>query len=218
MHIQFPDTDEILRGLLERHPALLSCREQIETAHEMLQNCFQEGGKLLLCGNGGSAADALHISGELMKSFVVPRTPDPAFSGAVRKLFPSDADFLLQKLEPALPAITLVGNASASTAVQNDISPLLVFAQQVYALGKKNDILFGISTSGNSQNIIYAAETARALGMGIITLTGRGPNGLSPVSDCQIAVDETETFLVQELHLPVYHALCLMLEHDFFAR
>ena len=151
-----------------------------------------------------------------MKSFILPRTPDPVFSAAVREQFPEDAGLLLGRLERGLPAIPLVENVSLATAIQNDTAPKLVFAQQVYTLGKKGDVLLGISTSGNSENVVYAAEVAKTLGMQVISLTGKGPNRLTELSDCQIAVDETETFLVQERHLPVYHALCLMLEHTFF--
>ena len=217
MHIRFSGPDEILNRLIARYPALEPARYSIESAFAILSDSFADGNKLLLCGNGGSAADALHIAGELMKSFVLPRTPDAAFQEALFARFPDDAPFLAEKLERALPAIALVENPSVYTAVQNDTAGKLVFAQQVYGLGTPNDVLFGISTSGNSENIVLAAETAHAVGMHVITLTGRGPNRLTPVSDCQIAVDDDETFRVQELHLPVYHALCLMLEHRFFA-
>lgn len=217
MHIRFSGTEEVLDQLAVHHPALAPNREEIEAAYLLLKKCFENGGRLLLCGNGGSAADCLHIAGELMKSFILPRKPDPVFSGTVRDLFPSDAEYLLGNLERGLPAIPLVENVSLATAVQNDTAPKLVFAQQVYAIGKRGDVLLGISTSGNSENVVYAAETAKALGMQVVSLTGKGPNRLTPLSDCQIAVDETETFLVQERHLPVYHALCLMLEQAFFA-
>ncbi|MCR5073209.1 MAG: SIS domain-containing protein [Clostridiales bacterium] len=217
MHIHFSGPDEILDQLIARYPALVPARESIQSAFGILSDCFADGNKLLLCGNGGSAADALHIAGELMKSFVLPRKPDAAFQEALFKLFPGDAPFLTEKLERALPAVALVGNPAVCTAVQNDTAAKTVFAQQVYGLGTQNDVLFGISTSGNSENVVLAAETAKALGMRVITLTGRGPNRLTAVSDCQIAVDGEETFRVQELHLPVYHALCLMLEDRFFS-
>ena len=217
MHLRFSGPEEILDRLIERYPVLEQSREAVWSAYEILSDSFEEGNKLLICGNGGSAADALHIAGELMKSFVLPRNPDPAFLEALYARFPGDAPFLSEKLERALPAVALVDNPSVFTAVQNDTGAKLVFAQQVYALGVMNDVLLGISTSGNSENVVLAAETAQALGMHVITLTGRGPNRLTSVSDCQIAVDGDDTFLVQELHLPVYHALCLMLEHRFFA-
>ncbi len=216
-HIRFSDPEAILSDLIRRYPVLADQRDAIEQAYTILRDSFAAGGKLLLCGNGGSAADALHIAGELMKSFILPRRPDEAFATAVRERFPADAPFLLDKLERALPAIPLVESAAVSTAIQNDTESALVFAQQVYGLGEMNDVLLGISTSGNSGNIVYAAETAQALGMHVITLTGQGPNRLTALSDCQIAVDDSETFRVQELHLPVYHALCLMLEQTFFA-
>lgn len=216
-HIHYSDPEAILSDLLRRYPVLLPQKRNIEEAYAILCRCFSGGGRLLLCGNGGSAADALHIAGELMKSFILPRKPDSALCKALEEQFPQDAPLLTEKLERALPAITLVENAALATAVQNDTAAKLVFAQQVYGLGRKGDALLGISTSGNSENVLYAAEVAKALGMRVITLTGRGPNRLEAVSDCQIAVDDDETFRVQELHLPVYHALCLMLEHRFYA-
>lgn len=216
MHERFSGPEEVLSQLIRRYPALKPEEASVREAFLLLKTCYEKGGKLLLCGNGGSAADAMHIAGELMKAFVLPRRPDAAFMEAVRARFPEDAGLLLSKLERGLAAIPLVESASVSTAIQNDTAPELVFAQQVYALGKKEDVLFAISTSGNSRNILYAAETAKALGMTVISLTGKGPNGLTDLSDCQIAVPETETFRIQELHLPVYHALCLMLEHAFF--
>ena len=218
MHIRFSGTEEVLDQMALHHPAVSENRQQVEDAFSLLKDCFLSGGKLLLCGNGGSAADSLHIAGELMKSFILPRTPDPAFQAAVREQFPKDAGLLLDKLERGLPAIPLVENVSLATAIQNDTAPKLVFAQQVYALGKQGDVLLGISTSGNSENVVYAVEVARALGMQVISLTGKGPNRLTELSNCQIAVRETEPFLVQELHLPIYHALCLMLEHAFFGK
>lgn len=218
MHQSFESPEAALADLLARYPALRPQRDAIYGAYAILCESFSKGGKLLLCGNGGSAADALHIAGELMKSFVLPRKPTEAFADAMRAQFPADAPFLLEKLERALPAIALVENAAVSTAVQNDTAAKLVFAQQVFGLGRPGDVLLGISTSGNSENVVYAAETAKALGMHVVTLTGRGPNRLAAVSDCQIAVDDRETFRIQELHLPVYHALCLMLEETFFTR
>lgn len=217
MHVHFNNPNEILEQLVEHYPALAPQKEEINAAYCILRNCFEKGGKLLICGNGGSAADALHIAGELMKAFIIPRKTDPVFNSALEDQYPADADYLLEHLEGALPAIPLVENASVSTAIQNDTASDMVFAQQVYGLGKENDVLLGISTSGNSRNVVYAAEVARARGMHVITLTGKAPNRLEKLSDCQIAVDEKETFLVQELHLPVYHALCLMLENHFFA-
>lgn len=216
-HIQYTDPEAILDDLLLRYPVLEPQRDGIWTAFLLLKDCFTAGGKLLLCGNGGSAADAMHIAGELQKAFILRRRPDTLFAEALHGACPADAEYLLGKLERGLPAIPLVENAAVMTAISNDTEPKLAFAQQVYAIGQRNDALLGISTSGNSQNVVYAAEVAQALGMQVITLTGRGPNRLTPLSDCQIAVDRTEPFLVQELHLPVYHALCLMLENDLFA-
>lgn len=217
MHVHFKDPGEILQQLMERYPVLIPQRESIEAAYCILRDSFEEGGKLLVCGNGGSAADALHIASELMKAFILRRKTDSLFETALLNQFPEDANYLLEKLEGALPVIPLVENVSVSTAIQNDTAADMVFAQQVYALGKENDVFLGISTSGNSQNIVYAAEVASARGMRVITLTGKAPNRLEHLSDCQIAVNEEETFRVQELHLPIYHTLCLMLENWFFA-
>ena len=216
MHIHFSNSEEILNDLILRCPVLAAQKDAIETAYRILVRCYENGGKLLLCGNGGSAADALHIAGELMKSFILPRPVDPALAQTLHDAFPADADFLCDKLERALPAIPLVESAAISTAVQNDTASTLVFAQQVYGLGNPGDVLLAISTSGNSVNVVYAAEVAQALGMQIISLTGKTPNKLEIISDCIIGVDDTETFRIQELHLPIYHALCLMLENHFF--
>lgn len=218
MHIQFSGTEEILAQLIQRYPSLTGQKGQIQQAYRIMAESFENGEKLLLCGNGGSAADALHIAGELMKSFILPRRINEDFACTLAEEFPEDAAFLLEKLEGALPAIPLVESAAVSTAVQNDTASSLVFAQQVYGLGKPGDVLCCISTSGNSANIVYAAEVAHALGMKVISLTGKTPNKLEKISDCTIGVDDTETFRIQELHLPIYHALCLMLENRFFAK
>ena len=170
-----------------------------------------------MAGNGGSASDAEHIVGELMKGFVKQRKVSEEYA---QRLIDADAELgkeLADKLQGALPAIALVDHVALSTAYLNDVDPMLGFAQQVNGYGKAEDVFLGISTSGNSQNILYACAAARAKGMKIIGLTGRDGGKLKEAADVAIVVPETETFKIQELHLPVYHALCLMLEESFFA-
>ncbi len=205
-----------LERLLERYPALAACREDIERAYEVLEACYLSGGKLLIAGNGGSAADAEHMVGELMKSFVLPRKLSEAFCQRLSEVDPELGKTLSEHLQGALPAIALDGHISLSTAYANDCQPLLCFAQQVQGFGEEGDVFLGISTSGNSKNILYAAVTARAKGMPVIGLTGERESALSGLSDLCIRVPATETYQIQELHLPVYHCLCLMLEARFF--
>ena len=202
--------------LIERYPVLEVCKEDIISGYELLEECYTNGGKLLIAGNGGSAADAEHIVGELMKGFKLSRKQDNVFKS---KLIMEDKDFgtvLSDNLQGALPAISLDGHPSLSTAYMNDCEPLLCFAQQVNGFGKEGDIFLGISTSGNSKNILYAAVTAHAKGLKVIGLTGQKESKLSDLADVCIKVPEMETYMIQELHLPVYHCLCLMLEDKFF--
>lgn len=202
--------------LVRRYPELECARDDIAAAYLVLESCYASGGKLLIAGNGGSAADAEHIVGELMKGFKLPRRPDADFA---RLLTEADSELgavLAQNLQGALPAIALDGHPALSTAYMNDCEPLLCFAQQVNGYGKAGDVFLGISTSGNSKNVLYAAATARAKGMKVIGLTGAKESRLSSASDVCIKVPQTETYMIQELHLPVYHCLCLMLETRFF--
>lgn len=202
--------------LIERYPALKSCRDDILNAYYLLKESYVNGNKLLVVGNGGSAADSEHIVGELMKSFKLPRKLDEEFKS---KLIQEDEELgfaLSENLQGALPAIALDGHLALSTAYMNDCEPLLCFAQQVNGFGNKGDIFLGISTSGNSKNILYAAVTAHAKGLKVIGLTGQKESKLSEIADVCIKVPETETYMIQELHLPVYHCLCLMLEKFFF--
>ena len=205
-----------LNLLIERYPELSVCRESIQRAYEILEASYASGGKLLVAGNGGSAADAEHIVGELMKSFVLPRELDAAFSKRLLDADPALGETLKKHLQGAMPAIALDGHLSLSTAYMNDCEPLLCFAQQVNGFGMAGDVFMGISTSGNSQNIMYAAVTARAKGMPVIGLTGEKESKLSAFADVCIRVPKTMTYQIQELHLPVYHCLCLMLEERFF--
>ena len=203
-----------LNGLVMRYPALEECRESIAAAVALLEEAFRAGGKLLVCGNGGSASDALHIVGELMKGFVLPRALSEGEKAALRAA--GDDGTLACHLQGALPAVAIGVETALQTAYANDAEPRLAFAQQVYGLGSVGDVLLAISTSGNSQNCIHAAVAARAKGMKVISLTGMGGGRLAPLSDVCIAVPEKETYKVQEYHLPIYHAMCLALERRFF--
>lgn len=205
-----------LEELVIRYPVLASVKAEIKEAYEILENCYENGGKLLIAGNGGSCADAEHIVGELMKGFVKRRSVSREFAQKLSEADPVRGKELADKLQGGLPAIALTGHPGLSTAFLNDVDGNLIYAQQTYGYGKKGDVLLGISTSGNSQNIMYAMAAARAIGMKTIGLTGRDGGQLKETADTAIVVPEKETFKIQELHLPVYHALCLMLEERFF--
>lgn len=202
--------------LLERFPSLIACKNDIIMAYDMLENTYSNERKLLVCGNGGSASDSEHIVGELMKEFKLKRKVFSQQAEAMKAIDPELGATLAQHLQGALPAITLTAHSSLTTAFMNDSEPVLVFAQQVNGYGKEGDSFLGISTSGNSMNVLYAAVTAKARGMNVIGLTGQRESKLSKLADVCIRVPETETYKIQELHLPVYHCLCLMLEDHFF--
>ncbi len=202
--------------LINRYPALSPCMPAIEAAHELLSNCYWAGGKLLLCGNGGSCADCEHIAGELMKGFLSKRPLTKEDRMAIQEASPEISEETLSRLQKGLPAIPLTSFSALNTAFSNDVDPDLVFAQSVFALGREGDVLLCLSTSGNSRNTVRAAEIARGLGLSVIAMTGAGGGALASLADACIAVPETETYRVQELHLPVYHALCAALEDEFF--
>lgn len=202
--------------LINRYPVLKSVEGSITDAYLILEKSYRNGGKLLIAGNGGSAADAEHIAGELMKGFKLPRKLHAEFA---ERLIEENKDLgivLAENLQEALPTIALDGHPALSTAYMNDCKPLLCFAQQVNGYGKEGDVFLGISTSGNSKNILYAATTAHAKGMKVIGLTGARSSKLQQLSDVCIMAPEAETYMIQELHLPIYHCLCLMLETAFF--
>lgn len=205
-----------LEILVNRYPELSGAKKEISEAYQILENCYAHGGKLLVAGNGGSAADAEHIVGELMKGFKLPRKPDADFAEKLVAENQELGSILAENLQGALPAIALDGHPALSTAYINDCEPLLCFAQQVTGYGEMGDVFLGISTSGNSKNVLYAATTAHAKGMKVIGLTGAKNSKLEQMSDICIKVPQTETYMIQELHLPVYHCLCLMLEERFF--
>ena len=210
------NTKKQIEVLLQRYPVLQPCKESIVETVETLIQAYRQEKKLLVCGNGGSAADSLHIVGELMKGFVLPRTLPEDFQQKLRDTAPDSAEYLIRNLQGALPAVSLVSETALSTAYANDQAPDLAFAQQVMGQGKTGDILLAISTSGNSANVLYAAQVAKAIGIRVVGLTGVGGGKLKNWSDVLIAVPEKETYRIQELHLPVYHAVCLALEEEFF--
>ncbi len=208
----------LIDDLVSRHPQLESCKSEIREAYQTLEQAFSNDRKLLVAGNGGSASDSEHIVGELMKEFRMKRKVYASQAEALMQIDPHLGAVLANDLQGALPAICLTGHSSLTTAFMNDVNADLVFAQQVYGYGKPNDVFMGISTSGNSKNVLYAAVAAKAKGLKVIGLTGGRPNQLERFADVCIHVPETETFKVQELHLPVYHCLCLMLEERFFGK
>ena len=205
-----------LEELVERYPVLDAVKDDVRKAYELLEACYEQGGKLLIAGNGGSCADAEHIVGELMKGFVKRREVSDSFAECLRNADEVRGAELAKKLQGGLPAIALTGHAGLSTAYLNDVDGDLIFAQQTYGYGRPGDVLIGISTSGNAKNVMYAMTVAKALGMKTIGLTGKDGGALNREADVSVVVPETETFKIQELHLPVYHALCLMLEERFF--
>jgi D-sedoheptulose 7-phosphate isomerase len=201
---------KIIDELYVRYPQLEGCRGEIEKAFDILLACYRAGGKALVCGNGGSASDSEHIVGELMKKFRRHRDIDAALAA---KLPPE----LAAKLEGALPAVSLVSMSGILTAFANDVAWETAFAQQVVGLGRPGDVLIALSTSGNSANCVNAALVAKAKGMKVVSLTGAGGGKLGAVADASLAVPETETYKIQELHLPIYHALCAALEETLFS-
>lgn len=202
--------------LMLRYPVLESVRKEIIDAYIIMEQCFLNKGKLLIAGNGGSAADCEHIAGELMKSFKIPRPVDSSFARRLQEIDASRGKDLAKNLECSLMAIPLVAHEALTTAYINDVDGLGIFAQQLFGYGRTGDVFLGISTSGNSQNIMNATVVARAMGIKIVGLTGENGGELASVSDVTVKVPEKETFKIQELHLPVYHCWCMMLEQVFF--
>jgi D-sedoheptulose 7-phosphate isomerase len=207
---------DYLHELTARYPVLEQTAPSIRSAFELLKEAYGAGGKLLIAGNGGSASDSEHITGELMKNFVKQRRLPAAFQRALGEISAEHAEFLASRLQPGLPALSLTGHPALASACINDIDGAVVYAQQVYGLGKAGDVFLGISTSGNAKNVFYALLTAKALGLKTIGLTGGGGGLLAKNADIAVVVPEQETYKIQELHLPIYHALCLALEEHFF--
>ena len=206
----------MIKNLIDRYPTLALCESDIENATSMIISCYENGGKLLLAGNGGSSADADHIVGELMKGFMKKRELTDSQKAEMKKKCQDISDETLAKLQNALPAISLSSFSALNTAFSNDVDADLVFAQGVLGLGKVNDVLIAISTSGNSKNVVEAAKVAKAIGVKVIALTGKSGGVLKNLADITIAVPESETYKVQELHLPVYHSICAEIESHFF--
>ena len=209
---------DYLDRLVARYPALKCCKTNIQKAYQVMVQCFESGNKLLIAGNGGSCADSQHIVGELMKGFKLPRKCSAEFAEKMCKIDSTRGLELAEKLQGGLPSIALTDHQALNSAYVNDVQNggLLTYAQQVYGYGRNGDVLIGISTSGNSQNIMNAVVVAKAIGMRVIGLTGVHGGELAKIADVAIKAPETETYLIQELHLPIYHCLCLMLEERFF--
>ena len=205
-----------INNLMKRHPELSVCETAIISAYKLLVRCFSSGHRLYVCGNGGSAADALHITGELMKSFAMKRRLDDEFIKQANDTFPIEAEQLINNLQGALPVYALVENVVFSSAYANDVDADYIFAQQIYCYARQGDVVFGISTSGNSINVINALMTAKARCAVTLGLTGMSGGRMAAFCDNCICVPETETYKVQELHMPVYHTLCRMLENHFW--
>ncbi|MBD5134486.1 MAG: SIS domain-containing protein [Lachnospiraceae bacterium] len=203
--------------LISNYPKLGDAAEDIKKTCDMLENCYKSGGKILIAGNGGSAADSEHIVGELMKGFVKSRRIPQEFADSLKSVDAENGSILCKCLQQGIPAIALSGHPALSTAYLNDVEGTVGFAQQVYGYGKPEDIFLAISTSGNSKNVLYAAITAKAMGITVIGLTGGTGGQLVKYSDILIKVPETEPYKVQEYHLPVYHAICLELEERLFS-
>ena len=204
--------------LTSRYPVLESVQEEIAQGYLIMKNCYEHDGKLLIAGNGGSAADSEHIAGELMKRFKSPRRVAPEFSEKLKSIDPVRGENLAKNLERGLMAIPLVAHEALTTAYINDVDGLGVFAQQLFGFGRPGDVFLGISTSGNSKNVMSATVVARAIGMKVIGLTGKDGGELAEVADVAVKVPEKETYMIQELHLPIYHCWCLMLEETFFGK
>lgn len=195
-----------MENLLERYPQLSVCSEDIEKASRLIYDTYKNGGKVLVCGNGGSAADSEHIVGELMKGFLKKReVSDERIPECLRK-----------NMQGSLPAISLPSQCAVLSAFVNDVEPEMMYAQLVYGYAKENDLVMGISTSGNSKNVVNAVKVAKCMGVKTLSLTGMNESSLSELSDVTVRVPETETYKVQELHLPVYHYLCAYVEDLMF--
>ena len=209
------NTKMILEELTQRYPALTPLKGDVEAAFITLKACYEQGGRVYLCGNGGSAADCEHIVGELMKSFKKKRPIAPALAEGLRGEGELGEE-LISDLEGGLPAISLCGHTPLTLAFLNDKNPMLTFAQQLSVMGRAGDVLVTLSTSGNSKNCVYAAIVARSLQMKTVFLGGGTGGKLKAIADVSVVAPEKETYKVQEYHLPIYHCLCAMLEEEFF--
>lgn len=209
-------SEKILDHAIKGTPQLQICLSQIKNAYEIMKESYASGGKLMVCGNGGSAADSEHIVGELMKSFIIERGIPQNHRMKIMESFPETGEYLVRHLQGTLPAIALTGHLAYSSAYMNDVAADMVFAQQVYGYVKENDVVLGLSTSGNSKNVLYALMISKAFGAKCIGMTGNSENDMSRICDVTIAAPSKETFRIQEYHEVIYHALCAMLEAEFF--
>jgi D-sedoheptulose 7-phosphate isomerase len=206
-----------IEQLISTYPELGVCAPDIQAAFEILRACFRGGGKVLTCGNGGSAADAEHIVGELMKGYLLKRPVPEGIRARLIATSLQDGNYLADHLQGGLPGISLVSQTALISAIANDTAADMAYAQQVYAYGREGDALIGISTSGNARNVIHAVQVARALGLQSIGLTGPSGGALKPLCEVCICVPAENTPAIQERHLPIFHVLCAMLEEEFFA-
>ena len=216
MTVQEEKSYKELEILEERYPVLKAVHAEIEKAYLLMRDSFVKGGKLLLCGNGGSSADCDHIIGELMKAFCAKRKIKPELSSRLQELYGEESEYFTKHLEQGLPAISFSSQTALHTAYSNDQEEALFYAQCLLGYGKKEDVLFTISTSGNAKNVGYALKLAKAMGIPSILLTGKDGGAGKELADLSIIVPSKETYQIQELHLPIYHCLCLMLEQYFF--
>jgi D-sedoheptulose 7-phosphate isomerase len=210
--------EKMLEDLVVRNPELGASKKDISKAFELLKNSYGNKGKLLICGNGGSAADSDHIVGELMKRFSIPRAIPEELKTKLENNFGEQGKYMASRLEGSLPAISLNGHNALSSAFANDVDAQLIYAQQVVGYGNKEDILMGISTSGNAKNVVAAMIVAKAKGMKVLGLVGRDGGEFNKYCDVLINVGGNSTPQIQELHLPVYHVLCQTLEYHFFSK
>ena len=205
-----------MKDLLARYPALEVCKEDILKARDALIECYENGGKLLLCGNGGSCADCDHIAGEFLKGFLLKRPANEDFKNAMAEKYGDWGADIAGKLQQGLPTISLVTHSAAISAFENDVDPELIYAQQVLAYGKSGDVLIGISTSGGAKNVAAAVMTAKTIGMHTIGLTGKTGGKLAELADLALIMPKDETYRIQEDHLAVYHLLCAVVEYEMF--
>ena len=205
-----------INTLFKRFPELEVIKEPILTAYTMIKEAFANGNTLFVCGNGGSAADAEHIVGELMKGFLLKRELPQSEKQKFIDIFGNDGADMASKLQQGLPAVALTGHPALSTAFNNDVDASLTFSQQLYTLAKPGDILMGITTSGNSDNVVKCLQTAQVMELQTIVLTGKNGGKAAELANCSVIAPSNETYMIQELHLPIYHALCAALEESFY--
>ena len=206
----------IFASLLARYPVLASIEGELAAAYDLMRSRLINGGKLLIAGNGGSAADSEHIAGELMKRFILPRPVPAALTERLAEIDPVLGPELAGALEGTIPAMALTGHVALTTAYMNDVGAETAFSQQLYGFGRAGDVFLGITTSGNSGNILRAAVTAKALDIAVVCLTGQSGGKMNAYADVTVHAPATETFMIQEYHLPIYHCWCAMLEAYFF--